>query len=974
MNAGSRTGRNYRRSRWLSRRRTLRLEALEDRSLLAPLADIVNVSPDPRAMPVGQVVIDFTDSVTGLPTAVTGVDASDFTLTLDNKNVPLLGAPVTGSGDTWAIDLSSYTTVDGAYVLTLKSFESGIKDSSNQELAANAIDSWTIDSTAPVVDIVDISPDPRNTAVGAVSILFNEAVTGVDINDFSLTRNGVGVSLAGLVVSGSGASYTLNLSSVTSLSGTYFLTLHASGSGIQDTNGTALAADASDTWVTDAVAPTATFSAITTPRTTSVGTVAITFSESVTGVDIADFTLTRNGTTVALTGLTVSGSGSSYSLNLTTITATPGTYVLTLVAANSGITDTSGNTLTGNTSATWVTDTTAPIATIVAVTPNPRTTPVGLVTVNFSEAVTGVNSTDFTLTRNGVNISMAGVPLTANATNTSFTLDLSTVTTTVGSYVLTLVASGSGITDTAGNALAANAATSFSIDDAAENNDTLRTATELGRLSGANVYSGLSLIDQNDWYRFTTSLKGTAADSVSISFNNAKGNLDLQLYSVSGQLLKSSTGDGNTETISLSGRPAGTYYIRVYGKAGAINPEYTLTVNAPVVPVEDQFEQNDTRGTASNLGTMVSAATISDLALLDAHDWYRFSTTTAGTAGNSVGISFLNAKGNLDLELYNAAGTKIGSSLGSGNSELISLAGRAAGTYYVHVLGKYGAKNANYSLSINPPSAAAFNFQFQFAGGMKASQVAAFQQAANKWQSVIVGDVPNTTYTPAGGASVAVDDLLIDVAAFSIDGIGNILGGSAPDAFRAVSFLPTHGRILFDSADLAELEADGDLVSAALHELAHVLGFGSIWTDKGLLTGAGTADPRFTGAQAVAAYNSLFGTSETGVPLDNSGIEGTADSHWSEDVLDNELMTGFLNPGVANPLSQITIASMADLGYAVNLAAADPYTKPASMLLAANSGGNNSSQTAIHLSSAAAIDALMANWKATKTGPKRWTF
>src|SRR4029450_615068 len=45
-----------------------RLESLEDRSLLAPLADIVNVAPDPRSIPVGQVIISFTDSITGLPT------------------------------------------------------------------------------------------------------------------------------------------------------------------------------------------------------------------------------------------------------------------------------------------------------------------------------------------------------------------------------------------------------------------------------------------------------------------------------------------------------------------------------------------------------------------------------------------------------------------------------------------------------------------------------------------------------------------------------------------------------------------------------------------------------------------------------------------------------------------------------------------------------------------------------------------
>jgi hypothetical protein len=39
-------------------------------------------------------------------------------------------------------------------------------------------------------------------------------------------------------------------------------------------------------------------------------------------------------------------------------------------------------------------------------------------------------------------------------------------------------------------------------------------------------------------------------------------------------------------------------------------------------------------------------------------------------------------------------------------------------------------------------------------------------------------------------------------------------------------------------------------------------------------------------------------------------------------------MTGFLNAGVANPLSRITAASMADLGYVININAADPYSDP----------------------------------------------
>jgi hypothetical protein len=61
------------------------------------------------------------------------------------------------------------------------------------------------------------------------------------------------------------------------------------------------------------------------------------------------------------------------------------------------------------------------------------------------------------------------------------------------------------------------------------------------------------------------------------------------------------------------------------------------------------------------------------------------------------------------------------------------------------------------------------------------------------------------------------------------------------------------------------------------------------------------------------------------VPVENTGGSGTVDAHWRESVFGSELMTGFVDAGV-NPLSRVTVASMGDLGYAVNLADADPYT------------------------------------------------
>ena len=61
------------------------------------------------------------------------------------------------------------------------------------------------------------------------------------------------------------------------------------------------------------------------------------------------------------------------------------------------------------------------------------------------------------------------------------------------------------------------------------------------------------------------------------------------------------------------------------------------------------------------------------------------------------------------------------------------------------------------------------------------------------------------------------------------------------------------------------------------------------------------------------------------VPVEDTGGSGTADLHWRESVLDTELMTGFIGAG-QSPLSIVTLASLADQGYAVDLASADPYS------------------------------------------------
>ena len=208
------------------------------------------------------------------------------------------------------------------------------------------------------------------------------------------------------------------------------------------------------------------------------------------------------------------------------------------------------------------------------------------------------------------------------------------------------------------------------MDDGYEQNDTQSTANNLGTVNATRSISGLVMADAADWYRFSTTATGTASDSVAISFAHAQGDLDLQLYNAAGQAIRNSNGVGNSETISLSGLAASTYYIRAYGYRGVTNASYSLAINRapsrhpapppPATPSDDSYENNDTLATANNLGTLTSTRTIGNLAMADAHDWFSFTMNGPGTSANYVLINFTHAQGDVDLELYNAAGTRVG--------------------------------------------------------------------------------------------------------------------------------------------------------------------------------------------------------------------------------------------------------------------------------------------------------------------------
>jgi hypothetical protein len=111
----------------------------------------------------------------------------------------------------------------------------------------------------PTVDLIDVAPDPRNTPVDAITIVFSKPVIsnlggGFDLTDLTLTRTG-GPNLLGsgqtLLTTDNRTWILGNLTDLTRPAGDYLLTLKAVGSAIQDAEGTALADGATESWSVD---------------------------------------------------------------------------------------------------------------------------------------------------------------------------------------------------------------------------------------------------------------------------------------------------------------------------------------------------------------------------------------------------------------------------------------------------------------------------------------------------------------------------------------------------------------------------------------------------------------------------------------------------------------------------------------------------------------------------------------------------
>ena len=437
----------------------------------------------------------LTDSVTYTLTfsePVTGVDKADFTLTTTG----LVGAGVTvaGSGTTYTITVNTGSIDIGTFLLKLMD-NNTIVDWVGNPLGGAGFQhftSFTAVSVAKpfrVFSMTKTSSDPIGVGTVNYKVTFSNAATVVGTSAFVLTPTGTltGASVASATrVTGSTTAYNVIVNTGTSGAGTLRLDVLADGTITDPTSAPlGVAFNTGPTYTVDLIPPVVSSIALTPPTTTNAATVTytVTFSEPVTGVLKADFGLTSTGTIAGASVASFSGTGTTRTVIVNTGTG-EGTLRLDVLDHNN-IIDAVGNQLGGAGTQNYISgpaytlDLTPP--TTVSITGTaPLTTKAAVVTytVIFSEAVTGVDAADFSLTNTGaIAGASVGVP---TGSGTTWSVPVNTGTGS-GTLKLNLIDNNT-IMDIATNPLGGAGIQSFTTATVFTLDKTVPTVTSINRL------------------------------------------------------------------------------------------------------------------------------------------------------------------------------------------------------------------------------------------------------------------------------------------------------------------------------------------------------------------------------------------------------------------------------------------------------------------------------------------------------------
>ena len=220
-----------------------------------------------------------------------------------------------------------------------------------------------------------------------------------------------------------------------------------------------------------------------------------------------------------------------------------------------------------------------------------------------------------------------------------------------------------------------------------------------------------------------------------------------------------------------------------------------------------------------------------------------------------------------------------------------------------------------------------FDIELVFLNHVTERQKNVIQYAVRHWMSVVVEDLPDYTFTQGfsgtcGGQSYEIPsgDRIDDLRIYVSTSVNSTfaLGQGGPHLLRETTHLPVVGCMAID------VSLTSRVFGVGLHEIGHVLGFGTLWEKFGFIQDLSwsdsSADTHFNGPQAIAAFDDAGSGDYGGKKVPVQKQNGT---HWRLIVLHGEIMLP--SRSGAGALSAITVQSLADLGYGVDVTQADPY-------------------------------------------------
>ena len=605
---------------------------------LRPTATIVVADPALHAGETSLVTITFSEAVTGFTLA---------DLTASHGSLSSLSSA--DAGITWTATFTPGTNTNSASnVIALAN--TGVSDlAGNAGAGTTNSANYTIDTVLPSATIVVANPVLKIGDSSQVTITFNEAVTGFSNADLTITNG----TLSAVSSSDGGITWGATFTpSANQTDATNQITLDNSGVQAAVSGNVGVGTSNSNNYAIDTQRPTATV--VVSNDHMGIGSsslVTVTFSEAVTGFSLADLT-TDNGT---LSNLSTND-------NITyTATLTPVAGITQsnnhIVLDNTGVSDIAGNLGSGITSSNaYMIDSLRPTATIVIADPVLKAGETSLVTVTFSEAVSGFDNSDLNVPNGSLSALTSqdgGVTWIGTFTPSSNTRDTTNLISLDNTGYTDLAGNtGSGITNS-GNftidtvrptATVVVADTALKIGDTSQVTITFSEAVSGFTNADLTVANGtLSAVSSSDggmtWTATFTPASAISDTSNVITLDNSG------VQNASGNAGSGST-DSNNYVVETQ-RPTATIAVA----NGTLGIGQTTTVTITFSEVVSGFDLSDlsvANGVLSNLasndgGKTWTATLTPTAAITDATNVIMLDTSqvndAVGNAGSSIAIS-----------------------------------------------------------------------------------------------------------------------------------------------------------------------------------------------------------------------------------------------------------------------------------------------------------------------------------------------